>query len=277
MKIGKPLTHEPSNRRVILMLDEEQIDQCYEEPNVIRELDQPGLQVILLPKESDRSLGIIERNIISRGQNLIGNLLIQNPYQHDSYELVTGAQEIFAKHKDLVVTKLCALLGANSVEIQEVRKLKEGKTYIAKAGVESGLKASIDTKQAKVGRGGDINCSFNDSQISGYCSSLQDSFQGGDPNVEMAMQYLESHNLSNDFELLNLIELRADRVNPLLSRTINYSLTNESESNFQLAAKIFQGLKIPGVIGHNVEFEAQLEYIGTKLARVDKTVRINFE
>ena len=96
---------------------------------------------------------------------------------------------------------------------------------------------------------------------------LQSKFGGGEPNLEEAEAHLRQYQLLNDISMKSLIDQRRGK-NPIQSRELTLSLSEEFKRNLQVVADI----KIP--VYANVQ--AQVEKITREMYEFTLMIRVEF-
>ncbi|BAU32059.1 hypothetical protein [Microcella alkaliphila] len=174
----------------------------------------------------------VRQHLLRTGKLVPGSLLIQNPYDRESYEFAESAIEAFASAKYHAMANVARLLGATEVQFKEARVETRQKEWAF--GVKGGIKA--------VDADGDASSQVKD-QIKAQLHG-QLTFPGSRPRVLEALEYMKRRNLSDDRQLRDLVDMRDDRgvgdedQNLVTSQVVRISGTREAEASFRSALSI---------------------------------------
>lgn len=222
---------EHSARRVVIILPENDRDECrYDLPLEERKfLDDHESFVMSYPFAVGKLENKALQNIVDADLIRPGAVLVQSPYDRDTYVNLIQAAELFAVEKLRYFSRLCQYLGACDVTVEQVEVSKDSKSKVyslqanAPAGSVDGKFEDLD--QGKLARKFAINTVF----------------KGGKPNIVAAESYLRSKQLWGDVVMRSLIEQCSDEDNKILEQRVTISLSSESKLSFGVVAR----LKLP--------------------------------
>jgi hypothetical protein len=242
----------PNKRKAILVISLHELDRLEYTPGGSNLLlsEQVYLLVPSYVPSND-----LEEKLDSSGLLEPGTLLIQNPYDTSDYVIFNKAYSTFALTKYLHFTTLCGLLGAREVTVEQIEVKTSGGKQIFKGAVDSPYAdGSIDA----------VNKTFEEIRNK---IKLQSKFGGGEPNLEEAEAHLRQYQLLNDISMKSLIDQRRGK-NPVQSRELTLSLSEESKRNLQVVADI----KIPVY----ANLQAQVEKITREMYEFTLMIRVEF-
>lgn len=227
---------DPNSRRVIVALDEHDVERWSMDEATASSLYDAEVHVLRLPLQGDikgrTPLGRLARSGLARH----GRILVQDPYDKDKYCDQEDIAWNAAISKMTLFSTFCSHLGAKSVTVERITSTSSSATWEFTA--EGGFKSLGG--DAKVGREAIEKLS---SRI-----SLKDIFTGTEPNLAAAEQLLGDMGLEFEPSFTSLLELKRS-ANPIKSRTLAISLTDEAQRNLEVAARIrFPKISI-GAIG----------------------------
>ncbi len=228
MKIDFP--DDPARRRAIVVLDQHAIERCaYDSEYAAARLDEEThfLQFPVPPKQGVHSAlqGLADSALLRPG-----SVLVQSPFDPDSYAEASSAEADFALAKHMHFSKLCMHLGAKSVSVVQVDEEASSDKSSTMVGAKKGVaSASLGTDSEELRK---LKARM----------SLTDEFEGGDADIDGAVTHLRRCGLWGDASMRALIEMRSGgAANGLKSRKLNLSLSSEAKSNLKVAAR----LKLP--------------------------------
>ena len=244
---------EPHRRKTVLVLNQQDIDALrFEEGGADLLLNE---EVYILPSSLKESNPVVQ-DLVDSGLVRPGAVLIQSPFDKNTYENSMQAVERFALEKHLHFSTLCMYLGACEVTVEQAKyKYTEDKKIV-----------SIQVDLPMKGSG---NSKIEDEELASLCSkmTLHNEFQGGSPDVPAAEEHLKRIGLSGDTVMRALIELRRNPNNLLTNQKLQLNMTSEVKSNFNVLAN----LNIPAYIsletGYNRHVREQTEF--TLTVKVD--------
>lgn len=245
--------NEPYHRKAVLVLNQKDIDALrYKEGGADLLLNE---EVYILPFSLRNSNPVVQ-DLIDSGLVQQDAVLIQSPFDKDRYENSKQAMERFALDKHLHFSTLCMNLGARAVTVEQIEKknTEDKKTY------------SLQGGQSMRGTGG---VKIEDEEVASFCNklTLQDTFQGGSPDVPAAEEHLRRTGLIGDADMRSLLDLRRNPNNLLTSRKLQLNMTSEVKRNFNVLAS----LNIPAYLdleaGYDRHLREQTEF--TLTVKVD--------
>lgn len=240
-----PITfpNDPSSRKVVLVLKEHDIERCGYEPDAARVLTDDETYVLQFQHRYHGDVPIALQNIIDAGLARHGNILVQSPYDTDSYEEISLAPQRFALTKHMYFSMLCMHLGAKEVVVEQIElRTRSGKS---KLNVEGGR------------LGGSTQMEFVDEELENFRSQMNfsDKFVGGLPDPTSAEQLLKQKGLFADPNMRTLVEMRRDGTNQLKTRKIVLHLSSEAKSNFNVVGR----LNVPKFINLTADYDRVLK------------------
>jgi hypothetical protein len=244
----------PNRRKAILVISLHELDRLEYTPGGNNLLLSEQIY-LLVPSYGTTNDNDLEEKLDSSGLLEPGTLLIQNPYNTSDYVILNKASPTFALTKYLHFTTLCGLLGAREVTVEQIEVQTSTGKQIFKGSIESPyVDKRIDA----------VNKTFEEIRNK---IKLQSKFSGGEPNLEEAKAHLRQYQLLNDISMKSLIDQRTGK-NPIQSREITLSLSEESKRNLQVVADI----KIPVY----ANLQAQVEKIIRELYEFTLIIKVEF-
>jgi len=242
----------PKKRKAILVISSHELDRLEYIPEGSELLlnEQVHLLVPSYVTTSD-----LEEKLDNSGLLELGSFLIQSPYDNSDYVILDEASSTFALTKYLHFTTLCGLLGAREVTVEQI----EVKTLTGK----QTFKGSLGSPYAD-GKIEAVNRAFEEIRNN---IKLQSKFVGNEPNLDAAEAHLRQYQLSNDISMKSLIDQRKGK-NPIKSRELTLSLSEESKRNLQVVTDI----KVPIYAG----LQAQIEQVKKEVYEFTLTITVDF-
>ncbi|MCL2823574.1 MAG: hypothetical protein FWD57_06245 [Polyangiaceae bacterium] len=235
-----------SRRRAILVLQNHDIERCGYEKQGSKLLIDEEAYILPFPIKPQNEESFALTNIIDYGLARPGAMLIQNPFDEDSYEEAATAPTQFALAKHMHFSTLCALLGAREVRVEQIDiRTRTGKTSVNVIG-------SIPIEGIPVGIGGEV-AKRQLEQLRSQMN-MRDEFSGGPPDIMAAEMHLRRTRLLADANMRSLLDMRRHSANRLMSRSLTISLSSESKKNLRVAAR----LEIPQFLGIGVAVEREV-------------------
>lgn len=232
----------PENRKTILVLKKVDVERCKYEDNASDLLLDDEVYVLSFPIEESTNKPLFLQNIKENQLITPGTLLIQNPFDPESYQELSKAAESFALEKHLHFSNLCKLLGAKKVCVKETNiKIKNEK-----------MRLDLNGKYKIT----DVQAECENERLDRLRSSLcmVDEFHGGSPDIGSAENFLRTKGLIHDPAMKNLLELRQGD-NYLKARTLTVDLFKEAQHNFKAAGKI----DIPIFLNFSTDYLKELD------------------
>jgi len=229
----------PSRRKAILVLQDYDIERCSYEPGAAQALLDEEAYVLQFPlcmeKEAPKAL----QNIHDAGLARPGHILIQSPYDTNTYEEASLAVQRFALAKHMYFSMLCMHLGAKEVGVEQVHiHTSSGKSTLDVKGGNSRASAQVNVEEEELER---FHAKMN----------LCDEFEGGLADVEAGEQLLRRTGLWADPNMRILMEMRENGANQLKTRKLVLNLSSESQSNLKVVGR----LKFPPFLQLSVDYK----------------------
>jgi len=230
---------DPSRRRAVLVLQEHDIEKCAYEQGTAQALLDDEAYVLPFPVRTQGEFPVALQNIVRAGLARPGNMLVQSPYDVDSYEEASLAPQRFALAKHCYFSMLCMHLGAKEVVVEQIDlRTRSGKS-------------SLDLKAKKVVAGAELSGHTEDLEKFRAEMNLRDEFEGGPANVAEAERLLRRTGLWGDPNMRTLFEMRRDGANQIKTRTLVLSLSSEAKSNLNVVAR----LKVPAFVTLSADYQ----------------------
>lgn len=215
-----------NNRKVILILHSHDIEKCGYAPGAAQILLDDNIYILAYPVTSQKKLPQAMQNIIDARLACSGNMLIQNPYDTDTYEEITVAPQRFALAKHMYFSILCKHLGAKEVLVEQISiQTRSGKSVLSGKGERLGASVHGTIAAEELEK---IHAQMH----------LHDEFEGGPADVEAAELLLRRTGLYADPSLRILIDMRREHANTLKTRKFCICLSSESKNNLNIAARL---------------------------------------
>lgn len=208
---------------------------------------------LLVP--SDEVSSSLEKKLENSGLLEEGSLLIQNPYDSSDYVVLEKSASTFALAKYLHFTTLCGLLGAREVTVKQI----EVKTSTGNQLYKGSLNSYTGT--------GNLEAQSQTLEQIRNQLKIRSTFPGGNPNIEEAEAHLNKYQLLSDHSMTSLIAQRSGS-NPLQSRELTLSLSEEFKKNFKAIADI----NVPVYL----DLQAQIDKLKKEVYEFNLTVKVEF-
>lgn len=218
--------------RSIAVLSDQDYKSVLQNPDDVERLEDSEAMVIPYsaePQVNDCEVNAARDLLESSGQLASGSLLVQNPYDPESYVPASEAIETFAVAKYHHLAVVASLLGAREVRVTDakVERKMSDTSGAAKVGAKGvGVEANVTTDFA--------------SELAAQLK-LETDFAGSDPEPEEALAYIREHNLLGEHAMTALVALRRGK-NPVLRYQLTLDATKESQRNIKSAMKIATAL-----------------------------------
>jgi len=186
-----------------------------------------------------------------------GMLLLLSPYDSNTYVEISRGRSIIAIEKALLTLRFCALLGAKSVTVKNIKIVD----------IENSTEISIDAQHNTIS--GDFKTKKTEIQNLKNQITNAASLSGGQPDFEKADRLLKSSGLISDPLLKHLVEMVRESEstqNKIHELVQEVSLNQSLQNSFDLVAKI----KFPlGFVSGNFKTIAneKLEYFVSLLIK----------
>lgn len=230
---------DPSSRKAILVLQQHDLEKCAYEPGAAQLLLDEEAYVLQFPVRPEGELSMALRNIMDGRLARPGTMLVQSPFEPDTYEEASLALQRFALAKYMYFSSLCMHLGAKEVSVEQIDlRTRTGKTSVDVQGKRLGASAQVSVEAEELER---FRAQMN----------LRDEFAGGPPDIAAADLLLRRTGLVSDPNMRTLLEMRREGANQLLSRKLVLNLSSEAKSNLDIMGR----LKIPAFVKLSVEYD----------------------
>lgn len=241
--ITSVLPSDPSCRKAVLVLDQLDVERICYEPGAAGSLLDAEACILQFPVRQQGDVSKALRNIFDAGLDRPGSMLVQSPFDSDSYEEASLAPQRFAHAKHMFFSTLCMHLGAKEVKVEQI----DLRTRLGKI--------SVDAEGKRLGVGGEM--SIDTSEVDRFLAqmNLHDEFDGGPPDLEAAEGLLRRTRLLADPNMRTLLEMRRAGSNKLLTRRLTFCLSNESKSNLNVAGR----LKVPTFVVLRGDYRRAIE------------------
>jgi hypothetical protein len=230
--------NDPSSRKAILVLQQHDLEKCAYEPGAAQSLFDEEAYVLQFPVRPQGEVSPALRNIVDAGLARPGSMLVQSPFDADTYEEASLAPQRFALAKHMYFSMLCMYLGAKEVSVEQI----DLRTRTSKT--------SVDVKGERLGASAQVSIEAEELERFRAQMSLRDEFAGGPPDIAAAERLLRRTSLLADPIMRALLEMRRDG-NQLLTRTLTLSLSNEAKRNLNVVGR----LKVPKFVTLSVEYD----------------------
>lgn len=230
---------DPGKRKAILVLQEHDIEKCAYEPGAAQALLDDEAYVMQFPLRHQGEIPLALQNVFDAGLACPGNMLVQSPFDRDTYEEAAVAPQRFALAKHMYFSTLCMHLGAKEVVVEQIElRTLSGKT-------------TIDVKGERLGASAQGSVESSELEKFRAQMHLHDQFEGGPADVAAAERLLRRTGLWADPNMRTLIEMRRDGANQLKSRRLVLSLSSEARSSLGVVGRI----KVPAFVKLSAEYE----------------------
>lgn len=230
------------NRRLVIIATDTKIESLEHSEDGRALLNNQQLQIISVKESEDFDKTY---TILGGLRPQPGMLLMLSPYDDLTYVDVEDARTMIAVEKAALISRFCALLGAKSVKVTNIKIVDN----------EKEKEISLNAQYSSVT--GDIK--IKNSQIMNLKNqvNINAEFSGGEPNFIRADSLLKSSRLNTDPFLKNLLEMAKDfeaTNNKTLKIEQEVSLTQSLQNTFDLISNLdFPG----GVIAGNYKATAK--------------------
>jgi len=230
---------DPSSRKAVLVLQEHDIEKCAYEPGAAQALLDEEAYVLQFPLRTKSEIPVALQNIVDAGLARPGNMLVQSPYDIDSYEEAALAPQRFALAKHMYFSTLCMHLGAKEVVVEQIDlRTRSGKS-------------TLDVKGERLGASAQVSVETEELEKFRAQMHLRDEFEGGPADVAAAERLLRRTGLLADPNMRTLVEMRRDGANQLKTRKLVLSLSSEAKSNLNVVGR----LKVPAFVKLSAEYD----------------------
>lgn len=246
---------DPAKRRAILILQKHDVEKCFYEQGAAKALLDDEVHILQLPARPESEISTALQNILDAGLARPRSMLVQSPYDSDTYEEASLAPQRYALAKHMLFSTFCMRLGAKEVSVDQIEnQTRTGKVTLEVKGKRLGSSAELTVEQKEIAK---IAVQMN----------LRYEFTGGPPDLGGAEQLLRRTGLWADSGMRSLLEMRSDGSNQLLTRKLVLSLSNDAKSNLKVVGR----LKLPAFIKLSAELDRvvheQYDFTVTEIVR----------
>ena len=222
---------EPSRRKIVLILNQDDIEALRYEDGGSDILLNEEVHIVSphQPQPDPAVQALVDQGVVTSGA-----VLVQNPFDKSLYHRESEAVEQIALAKLLHFSTLCGHLGAREIKIKQIRLKKEEReaTFSVEGGIPVAGSGKLDQKREELN-------SF------AHQLSLTHEFDGGEPNIQAATEFLQRTGLSNETIMQDMLN-KAQIHNKPKSSKINLNLTSEGHQNLKVLASLnLRATKLP--------------------------------
>jgi len=234
----------PAERRAVMILAQEDIVRCRYEGNAANMLLNEELCILPFPLNVNQaSAPRALRNIIDADQVRPGIILVQNPYDVDSYVDAALAPQECALDKYQHFSTFCSILGAREVHVeQDTIRSTNGERKRKINGCRMNVTGELDTSTKQ-------DEEFAEKLI------LISRYDGGEPDLEGAESFLRTKRLWGDKTMHSLFEQFSYSTNRMKERKLHLDLSSEVQKSLSVIAKI----GIPSFLECAAEYQIKLK------------------
>ncbi len=247
---------DPASRRVVLVLQQHDVERCLYERDAARDLLDPEINILQFPLDAEECLPPYLKNIIDADLFRPGSILIQSPFDYNIYEEMSFAPQHFALAKHFCFSQFCMYLGAREVSVEQIDlRSRSGISTMKVNGEYSGIQAQANAI---------------DEELEKFSAqmTLYDEFQGGRPQFDIAEKILRQTRLIADPNMRTLLEMRRSVTNQITTRKLILNLSSEVKKNLNVAGR----LNLPAFLN----LSAQYNRIVNEQYDYSLTVRVKF-
>jgi len=168
-------------------------------------------------------------------------MLVQSPYDSDTYEDASLAPQRFALAKHMYFSTLCMHLGAKEVTVEQIDLRTRTE------------KMTLDAKGKQLS--GSINVTVASEELEKFRTQMNlcNKFTGGSPDVAAAEKLLRRTGLRSDPNMRTLIEMRREGTNQLMTRKLVLNLSSEAKNNLNVVGRI--SIMVPAFVKLSAEYD----------------------
>lgn len=245
----------PSNqdrRKVIIVLSRNDF-------NTLRSKDDNGLR-------ANQSICLVEYDNLVSNYSILdgikpmivpGVILLQSPYDRDVYEISEDAMYKFSISKHVIVSQVFRLLGCKYFEA-----------------IQLDVQGEKETRQIQIaGKHPELSAEFQSLNIREKSLlseiKIKEVYEGSEPRIQQAHDYIAKRYLTNDNNLMGLIEKRSDKSNKISEYTLQITLTKETKHTVAFLGSI-------GMPKFLVSISANVETLKQNISEYKVTYRAKF-
>lgn len=199
----------------------------------------------------------VRDQLISRDQMATGQLLVRNPYDFTAYAFADEAIETFVKAKYYHLASIAAHLGASSIKFLKIEIDQE------KSDSSGDLKANV-----KVARAAAKFARSMKNRLEGRFEAATD-LTGKQMDVEAARAFMMERNLSNDPDVVGLIDL-CTTGNSVRTHRVKINGLRESTRNLKA------GLDLTTNLGMNLGGGGHFTRAAESISSIEVTTEISW-
>lgn len=230
---------EPHSRKAVYVLQQHDIEKCAYEPGAGQVLLDEEAYVLPFPVSSSDDNSTALQNILDDDLARPGMVLVQSPYDPNTYADAVDASQRFALAKHVLFARLCGLLGATEVSVEQIN-LRSRSTRI-----------SITAGGDVVGKEGQVETTLEEVEKLRSQMKLSHKFRGARPDMEGARNLLKKYRLWSDPGMRGLVEMMDDGENQVVEQKLTINLSSEAKSNLNVIAR----LQLPNFVKLSAEYE----------------------
>ena len=229
---------DPGQRRVIVVLKQDDIERCSYEPGAEKTLCDDEVHVLEFPAQQTHDFPTALQRILDSDLARPGWVLVQSPFDPDTYVEASAAPQRFALAKHMFFSELCMLLGAREVNVEQVDvRTKTGKSTLSIKGERAGNQAKLTVLDESLEQ---LRAEMH----------LRDVFAGGPADLQAAEELLRKRCLLADPNMVALVEMCRSGSNRLVHRQLVLNLSSEARNNLSVAGR----LKLPAFVSLSADF-----------------------
>lgn len=227
------------SRKAVYVLQKHDIEKCAYEPGAGQVLLDEEAYVLPFPIVATEDRPTALQNILDADLARPGRVLVQSPYDPNSYEDAADAPQRFALAKHMYFARLCALLGATEVSVEQI-DLRSRSTKIS-------MSAGGDV----LGKDGQVEATLDEIEKLRTKMTLAHKFKGAPPNIEAARNLLRKYRLGSDPGMRGLVDMMEDGGNQMVEQKLTISLSSEAKNNLNVVAR----LNLPSFVKLSAEYD----------------------
>ncbi len=213
---------DPSSRKAILILQQHDVEKCAYEPGAAQALLDEEAYVLQFPVRVQGESQAALQNLLDAGLARPGAMLVQSPYDPDTYEDAALAPQRFALAKHMYFSTLCMHLGAKEVSVEQIDlRTRMGKT-------------TLDIKADRPGGRCQVTAEMEELEKLRAQMHLRDEFVGGPQMWSLPSDCFGEPASGQTTNMCTLLEMHRDSSNSLLTRKLVLSLSSEAKSNLSV-------------------------------------------
>lgn len=230
---------DPLSRKAVYVLQQHDIEKCAYEPGSGQILLDEEAYVLPFPIVISDDSPTALQNIIHADLARPGRVLVQSPFDPNNYEDAADAPQRFALEKHMLFARLCGLLGATEVSVEQI-DLRSRSTKI-----------SINAGGEVLDKGGQVEATLDEVEQLRTKMTLSHKFKGAPPNVEAARNLLRKYRLGSDPGMRGLVDMMEDGGNQMVEQKLTISLSSEAKNNLSVIAR----LTLPSFVKLSAEYD----------------------